>query len=198
MMLVEQTAVPEEALPVAAFRDHLRLGTGFADDAVQDQVLGSYLRAAMAAIESRTGKVLLERRFTWTVTGWRDFARQALPVAPVSAVTEVKTVDRHGSESVVEAARYRLEKDMHRPRLVATGLHLPLIPLYGSAEITFDAGYAEDWAGLPADIAQAVFLLAAHYYEIRSVAPDGAGMPFNVSMLIDRYRTVRLFGEGGE
>ncbi len=61
MMLVEQTTVPGAALPVAEFKDHLRLGTGFADDGVQDGVLEAYLRAAMAAIEARTGKILLTR-----------------------------------------------------------------------------------------------------------------------------------------
>ena len=81
MMLVEQTTVPSGALPVADFKDHLRLGTGFADDGVQDNVLESYLRASMAAIEARTGKVLITRTFSWTLTGWRELCRQALPVA---------------------------------------------------------------------------------------------------------------------
>lgn len=197
MMLVEQTTLPVTALPVAEFKDHLRLGTGFADDGVQDAVLESYLRAAMSAIEARTGKVLLQRVFSWTLTGWRDFGRQALPVAPVQAITEVKTIDRNGVETVIDPARYRLEPDLQRPRLVSNGLHLPLIPINGSVEITFQAGYAPDWAGLPADLCQAVLMLAAHFYENRGVASVGEGMPFSVSLLIDRYRTVRLFGEGG-
>jgi uncharacterized phiE125 gp8 family phage protein len=197
MMLVEQTTVPAEALPVAEFKDHLRLGTGFADDGVQESVLASYLRAAIAAVEARTGKVLLARSFTWSLSGWREFASQPLPVAPVTAITSVLVVDRHGVEQVVDRARYTLEKDSQRPRLVATGLHLPLIPLNGSAEINFDAGFAAAWADLPPDLAQAVFLLAAHSYEDRSARAGPEAMPFNVSILIDRYRTVRLFGEGG-
>ena len=196
MMLVEQTTVPAEALPVAAFKDHLRLGTGFADDGVQDGVLEAYLRAALAAVEGRTGKVLLARRFVWQVTSWRDFARQALPVAPVISVTDVKIIDRHGVAAVLDPSRYRLEKDSQRPRLVATGLSLPLIPLHGTAEVSFEAGYAPDWAGLPPDLAQAVLMLAAHYYEVRGLGAGGEAMPFEVSILIDRYRTVRLFGEG--
>ncbi len=32
MMLIEETAVPEVALPIAQFKSHLRLGTGFSDD----------------------------------------------------------------------------------------------------------------------------------------------------------------------
>ena len=197
MMLVEQTTVPSEALPVAEFKDHLRLGSGFADDGVQDTVLESYLRASMAAIEARTGKVLITRQFSWTLTGWRDLGRQALPVAPVAQITEVKIVDRFGAETVVDPSKYRLEQDSQRPRLVSTSLHLPLVPVHGSAEILFLAGYGPDWLSLPADMGQAVFLLAAHYYENRSGMVTGEKpMPFGVSLLIDRYRTVRLFGEG--
>jgi len=197
MMLVEQTTVPSLALPVAEFKDHLRLGTGFADDGVQDSVLESYLRASMAAIEARTGKILIRRAFSWTLTGWRDLGRQALPVAPVAQVTEVKTIDRFGAETIVDASKYRLEPDTQRPRVVSTTLHLPLIPVHGSVEIRFEAGYGVDWQSLPADLGQAVFLLAAHYYENRGALVAGEKpMPFGVSLLIDRYRTVRLFGEG--
>ncbi len=65
MMLVEETTVPQAAIPVAQFKEHLRLGTGFSDDGLQDVVLEGFLRAAMAAIEGRIGKILIEREFSW-------------------------------------------------------------------------------------------------------------------------------------
>ncbi|SLN45987.1 Phage gp6-like head-tail connector protein [Aquimixticola soesokkakensis] len=198
MMLVEQTTVPDAVLPVARFKDHLRLGTGFADDAVQDEVLATYLRAAMAAIEARTGKVLLERNFVWTLTAWRDLGAQSLPVAPARAITSLVIVDRLGAETVVDAARYVLEPDAHRPRLKATGFVLPQIPVAGQAKIAFSAGFGADWAGIPVDLAQAVMLLAAHYYEHRFATAAAEGvMPYGVSSLIERYRHVRLFGGRG-
>ncbi|UWQ08993.1 head-tail connector protein [Aliiroseovarius crassostreae] len=198
MMLVEQTTVPIAALPVAQFKDHLRLGTGFADDGVQDNVLESYLRAAMAAIEARTGKILITRSFTWTLTAWRDLATQALPVGPVSAITGLTITDRLGADEVISSDRYRLEKDLHRPKLVSTGICLPAIPVAGEVEIGFDAGFGADWADIPADLAQAVLMLAAYYYENRSDMSAGAGdLPFGVTALIQRYRVVRLFGGGG-
>ena len=48
MMLIEETTVPEAALPLAEFKAHLRLGTGFSDDDVQDPVLPGFLRAALS------------------------------------------------------------------------------------------------------------------------------------------------------
>ncbi|WP_371169693.1 head-tail connector protein [Aliiroseovarius sp. 2305UL8-7] len=201
MMLVEQTTVPGTALPVAQFKDHLRLGTGFADDGVQDQVLETYLRAAMAAIEARTGKILLSRAFTWTLTAWRDLAAQALPVAPVSQITSLTITDRLGGTELIADSRYLLEVDLHRPRLVSTGICLPAIPVGGQVVIGFDAGFGAGWSDMPADIAQAVMMLAAHYYENRSDAGGGSmgrsQLPSDVAQLIQTYRTVRLFGGGG-
>ncbi|MHC0053110.1 head-tail connector protein [Actibacterium sp. D379-3] len=197
MMLIEQTTVPAAALPVSQFRDHLRLGTGFADDGAEDALLEALLRAAMSAIEARTGKVLLTRGFVWSLVAWRDGIRQALPVAPVTQVSELKIIDRQDAAVVVDPAAYRLEKDTHRPRLAAGGAALPVIPLGGSAEIGFEAGFGAEWDAVPADLAQAVLLLGAHYYEHRSEAAFGeGGMPFGVLALLERWRTVRILGGG--
>jgi hypothetical protein len=76
MLLMEESAVPIAALPLAEFKAHLRLGTGFADDDIQDPVLEGFLRAALAAIEGRTGKVLIEREFSWVLHDWQDASGQ--------------------------------------------------------------------------------------------------------------------------
>ena len=196
MMLVEQTTVPTAALPVAEFKDHLRLGTGFADDGVQDDVLEAYLRAAIATIEARTSKALVSRGFSWTLTAWRDLAAQALPLAPVSAITSLSIVDRLGAEEVIDSAAYVLEPDMHRPRLVTTGYTLPVIPVAGSAVIVFDAGFGAAWSDVPADLGHAVKMLAALYYENRGTHAGEVEMPAGVASLIARFRPVRLFGGG--
>lgn len=197
MMLIDETAVPLAALPMAEFKAHLRLGTGFSDGDIQEPVLEGFLRAALAAIEARTGKVLIVRSFSWTLTEWRDAAGQALPVAPVTAVTGITLRDPSGGDEVIDPVFYRLEQDAHRPVIRASGTLLPAIPTGGTAEITFDAGYGAAWGDLPADLAQAVLLLAAHYYEYRTETALGDGcMPFGVTSLIERYRTVRLLGGG--
>ncbi len=197
MMLIEETAVPQAALPLAEFKTHLRLGTGFSDDGIQDAVLESFLRAAVATIEARTSKILIERSFSWTLSIWRDVSGQALPIAPVSAITSVILRDRADDEEMIDPSHYRLEMDTHRPVLRSAGAILPAIPPGGTAEVGFVAGLSADWAGLPADLGQAVLLLAAHYYEHRNETALGSGcMPFGVTSLIERYRNVRIFGGG--
>lgn len=193
MRLIEETTVPDTALPVDQFKAHLRLGSGFDELSLQDGVLDGFLRAAIAAIEARTGKVLIARNFTLVVSGWDDPRGQVLPVAPVTAVNQVVVEDAAGVQTVVAADRWWLEADDQRPRLRPRGACLPAVPAGGAARVSFSAGMAPDWGGLPADLGQAVMLLAAHYYEYRDETALGPGcMPFGVSSLIQRYRQVRL------
>lgn len=196
MMLSELTAVPPAALPLADFKDHLRLGKGFADDAVQDALAESYLRASIAAIEGRVSKALLAREFLVELDAWRWPDAQALPLAPVSAVVSVTVRDRDGVAEVIDPARYRLVRDAQRPKIVAAGALLPGVPIGGSVEIVFTAGFGPAWADVPADLAQAVFLLAAQYHEFRHEPGAGQTMPFGVMTLIERWRTVRVLGGG--
>ncbi|QBF32273.1 hypothetical protein [Thalassococcus sp. S3] len=194
MMLIEESTIPDSALPVDRFKAHLRLGTGFGEDSVQDEVLRSFLRAAMAAIEARTSKILIARDFSLTLNAWRDAGAQPLPVAPVTGIGSVELVDRDGLRQSLAGDAYRLEPDAQRPRLRPMGSSLPAVPQGGAVEIGLTAGFAADWGGLPADLGQAVLLLAAHYYEYRDDTSLGDGcMPFGVTSLIERYKPLRLY-----
>lgn len=196
MMLSEVAPVAQAALPIAAFREHLRLGSGFADDGVQDALAESYLRAAIAAIEARTGKALIEREFALELERWRWPDTQALPVAPVVSVSSVTIVNRDGSASAVDPSLYRLVRDVQRPRIVAVGSLLPGVPEGGHVEVVFAAGFGPAWADVPPDLAQAVFLLAAEYHEYRHDAGASRALPAGVLALIERWRTVRVLGGG--
>lgn len=197
MTLNEEGAVPASALPVQEFKDHLRLGTGFAGAGGADGYLEELLRAALAAVEGRTGKALLARDFRWSVTCWRDADAQALPIAPVSAVLSLAMVDRAGTETPVDPARYWLERDLQRPRLRATGAALPTIPTGGTAQVVFTAGFGPAWADVPPELRHAVLLVAAGYFERRhEEGAEPGALPFGVMALIERWRTVRGFGGG--
>lgn len=197
MMLTEQAAVPDAALPVEGLRDHLQLGTGFGADAVQTAMLAHYLRAALAAIEGRTAKALIARRFLWRVSVWRDPCGAALPLAPVAAVVSVVLRDATGAAEPVDPSRWRLMADMHRPKLMPRGVALPAIPDGGEAEVTFDAGFGA-WDAVPPDLRQAVMMLAERFHDRRGEAGfrEEPALPFAVMRLIERWRTVRVLGGG--
>jgi uncharacterized phiE125 gp8 family phage protein len=196
MMLTEVTPVPQAALPVDEFKDHLRLGSGFADDGLQDGLIEAYLRAAMAAIEGRIGKMLYRRQFLWVLECWRE-EEQALPVSPVAGIGSVTLVDGDGVETLVPVTAYRLVPDLQRPRIVGKGTALPTIPAQGLVKVVFDAGFGPGWTDVPVDLRQAVLLLASEYYEHRhDDGAQAAGLPFGVVTLIERWRTVRILGGG--
>ncbi|MCY4336254.1 MAG: hypothetical protein OXC60_16485 [Litoreibacter sp.] len=195
MVLVELTSIDLSDLPMDAFKAHLQLGTGFADDSVQDEVLESYIRAAMAAIEARIGKMLLSREVVWELSAWGSADLQPLPVAPVSALGGMVIVDGSDAETNIDLARFSLRKDAHRPQMLSEGALLPTIPKGGAVRISFTAGFGPAWGDVPPDLREAVFLLAAHYYENRR-DQNGAGglMPFGVMALLEAHRTIRVFG----
>ena len=198
MLLVETSTVPVAALPITAFKDHLRLGTGFADDGVQDAVLEAGLRAALALIEARTGKAILQRSFELRLSRWRSAEAQLLPVGPVVNVSAVQMEDAAGATTVVDAALYRFERVAHGAWLMATGTRLPTIASQSQVVIAFDAGYGAAWSDVPADIAQAAFMLAAWNYEHRHGDTAGGGqMPGAVAALIERHRNLRIGADPG-
>lgn len=193
MMLVELGSVPSASLPIAELNDHMRLGSGFADDGAQDALLEAYLRSAISAIEMRIGKAIFQRLFSWTVTRWSDCARVGLPVAPVASIQALRLVALDGTETLVDPDRYVLNLDTQRPGLHSTSSAMPTIPSNGHAEIEFLAGYGVTWDEAPAALRHAILLQATHFYECRS-ACDGTKMPFGVQALVEGYRPVRIGG----
>lgn len=194
MMMVELTAIPSAAFPVAVLAAHLRLAQGFADDASQDAALEHYLRASCAAIEARIGKVLFARRFLLTVLEWQSTASHPFPLAPVREILAVRTLTRDGTQATVDPGNYRLQPDAHRPLLVATGAQLAQPAQAGSVEVEFDAGFGAEWGDIPADLQQAVIMLAASYWGQESDPTQG--VPQAVAVLLEPYRPIRLRGGG--
>jgi uncharacterized phiE125 gp8 family phage protein len=196
MILTEVSAPPVAAVPVRAFAQHLALGSGFADDGSQDTALEIYLRAAMAAIEARLGRAMLAREFSLSLPCWREESSHTLPIGPVRSVESVTLIDADGSEEAADPDAWSVLRDSQRPRLVGRfGRSLPRIPRSGRAEIRFVAGFGASWDEVPADLRQATFLLAAHFYENRSETGAVArSMPFGVIMLLEAYRTARIGG----
>ena len=196
MMLIEETAPAAEVLPVAVLRDHLRLGTGFqiAEDTAETLALAGFLRAAIATIEARTGKVLLVRQFRMQLDDWRDRLGQPLPLAPV---VSVEITDGEGRTTRLPESSWRLKRDALRPMIAPAGVILPHVPRRGYLTIRFTAGFGAGWDEVPADLAQAVLMLAARYYEDRSDADARAALPLGVSALIEKWRAVRILGGRG-
>lgn len=190
MILTELTSVLTAALPVDQFKAHLRLGTGFADSDLQDELLEAYLRAAISIIEAHAGRILLQKQYSWQLTRWRDAVRQVLPVRPVSAVSAVKLIDLAGDEELADVGDFHFVPDDICPSVEATHAVLPKLPIGGMVEVIFDAGFGPAWSDIPSDLGQAVLIVATNAYENRTGA--GEAVPVAALSLIAPYRALRL------
>jgi uncharacterized phiE125 gp8 family phage protein len=193
MMIEELSPVPTSALPIAALAAQLRLGQGFSDDGGQNDLLEAHLRAALAQVEAKTGKALILRSFQWELTRWRQAEVQPLPIRPVRVINDLDILASDGSGYRVPGGDYVLESHAGYARIVARGPALPFIPKNGRAVLSFQAGYGPDWGMVPADLAQAVLTLAAHYYEERS-GQGRSDLPPDVTGLLAPHRPLRIGG----
>ena len=88
---------------------------------------------------------------------------------------------------------YWLDVGAPDPMLKPAGTSLPVIPTRESVRIGFTAGMGATCDDLPADLQQAILMLAAHYYEFRDDSSlDEGCMPFGLTSLIQRCRPMRL------
>lgn len=196
MRVIEEAAIAQAELPVAQLAEHLRLNGDIAEDAALQGQLAGYLRAALAAIEGRVGKVLIARDVVLRLAQWRNGDRQPLPLAPVTAVLAVRVIEEGAPQVDVPSARWYLEEDAHRPHLCARGVSLPRVPAGGRAEVVLTAGFGP-WGSVPSDLRQAVLALAAQFYEYRHEPVGQAGaLPFAIQSLIEPWRVVRVLGGG--
>ncbi|MEM9267680.1 MAG: hypothetical protein AAGA78_01920, partial [Pseudomonadota bacterium] len=164
MTLTELTAPDAAAFPVRALAEHLRLGSGFADDGTLDPLLEGYLLAAIVTVEGRIGRAVLTRDFLWEVTAWRDPGIQNLPLAGVTQIVSIITRDAQGVETTVDADSYGLVQDSQCPRVVGRSA-LPSIPNDGVAVLRLRAGFGTSWDAVPGDLGHAIIMLAAHFFE---------------------------------
>lgn len=192
MILTELSSIQSGDLPFYEFKNHLRLGTGFSDDTLQDPLLEAYLRAAISAIESKIGQALLSRSFKWQVMAWQSDERQGLPMRPISQILSVEISDDAGASEALSPDSYRLIHDLYGGAIAPIANSFPTLKQNSSIEIDFIAGFGPNWADIPADLAQAVLLLSAHFYENRSASQSQAMMPMAVLSLIEAYRPIRL------
>jgi uncharacterized phiE125 gp8 family phage protein len=195
MILTEISPISSGALPFYNFKNHLRMGTGFAEENLQDPLLEAYLRAAIASIENKLGIAVITRGFSWNLTGWRDNDRQSLPIRPVQAISSVTIADKAGATEAIDSDDYVLVQDGQCPTIKAIRGCLPSVPTDGTVTIEIQAGFGVGWDDVPDDLAQSVLLLASYFYENRMGAPLASGvLPAAVLGLIEPYRSIRLLG----
>lgn len=160
------------------------------DDTFEDDLIDGLIRAATAYLDGYSGvlgRCLINQTWLVKFDTWAPCFR--LPFPNVSGVV-VKWVDDAGSETVVDAASYRVLED-------ATSAYLRFSDSYGAPSgvattagwsVALTTGYGADASTVPDDIRLAAKMLVAHFYNER----EGAVLPAAVDILIAPYRRVWL------
>ncbi|MEO1467592.1 MAG: hypothetical protein AAFV86_00945 [Pseudomonadota bacterium] len=192
MLLSEADPGPVPTPPLGDFKEHLRLGHGFADDGSEDALLARILEAAVLAVERRVARALVTRRFTLAVSRLDRGGCVALPVGPVSVI-EAAAIREGAAEAALDVSTWRVSAGSTGQRVSAAGGALPAPADGAQLVMTFPAGLAADWASVPADLEQAVLLLAAHFYARRGTEDGGRreALPVAVDAILAAWAPVR-------
>lgn len=150
-----------------------------------DAALADVLETALAMCEAFIGQRPIEARMAESVRA--DGSWQPLATRPVSVIDDVGTVPTDGSASTpLAAGQYEVDIDFDRVgrvRARASG--------HSAVQVTFTAGMAADWEGLPAPIRHGAIRLAAALFRTRGEdAP--ATPPAAVAALLRPYRRLAL------
>jgi len=174
--------LPEAALAEA--KALLRAG-----DAGEDALIGAMLASAACLCERFTGQVLIARTLRETLgarhpphrRGWRKLAR-----TPVRAIGAVERIGEGGGATLVPAGDYAVDIDANGDGWIRVD------PAPGPVRVSFEAGLATDWDGVPMALRQGVLRLAAHLYTYRTDSGAQAEPPAAVAALWRPWRRLRL------
>ena len=151
-------------LPVALAELKAVLRVSVSDE---DALLAAQLRAAVELCEAFTGRALLERDVEEVVPA--STGRIRLAAGPVRAIAGVAAMDDAGNVEALEAEAFSAEIDAGGEGwIVLRG------PAERRLQVSYRAGMAADWNGVPEMLRHGIVRLAAQYYLQRGEASDGA------------------------
>ncbi len=198
-----------EPLLLAEVRDHLRI-----DNSDEDAYLGALITAARIYAESWTGLHLIDQSLKVTLDQWPGETRGQwwsglatgplsglfgdrtsfrLAVAPVSLISEIRTLDGLGGAILWDSAQYRLVTGVDPVLTLASGASWPK-PGQKTAgiEIALTAGFGPNWNSVPAAIRQAMLMIVARLYAARGDSPAEAMRTTGAAALLAPFRRVKL------
>lgn len=174
MRVVVVTPPAEEPVTLAEAKLHLRV-----DHAEDDALIAALIVSARQVCELRLDRAIVTQTLDafldrWPCgSAWWDRGRIALPRPPLQSVASVTYTDTAGAAQTWPPADYQ----------VVTGTQGLVLPAYGKSwpsarnqaeaiRVQFVAGYGAASA-VPACINQAILMLIAHWYDVRSPVTVG-------------------------
>lgn len=179
-MTVEEGIAAAPPVTIDEAKAYLRI-----EGEAEDAALAGLVRAATGLCEGFTGQALIAREVRETIPAsseWRRLAR-----TPVRVISAVEGLPAEGSAFALPVDAYAIDIDANGDgwaRVIRQGAA-------GRAIVTYEAGMAAEWNGVPEPVRQGIVRLVAHLFTHRDAA-DGAGPPAAVAALWRPWRRMRL------
>lgn len=166
-------------------------------DSAQDDVLVSTLiTAARIHIETTIGKVLISESWSYYLDKWPKSKTIYFPLDPIQSIEEVRFHTTDENYTTLSEDDYSTDLVSNHPRLLFNGTN----PAGNSKklnqlEVRFIAGYGDTTEDVPADLKQALLMLAAHWFEQRDPIAFGGSfveVPRTIQALLNNYKKYKV------
>ena len=180
-----------EPVSLAEAKAHLRV-----DASDEDAFISSLVTTARLQIEAVLDLALITQQWQWIADCWPLNNVVELPMRPLQSIDAVRVRGADDVATVLDPISYSVDGASVPPRVASRSGFWPTPGArLNGIEIDFTAGFGAAAADVPADIRQALLLLAAYWFEHRdptSAGATNAGVPDAVSTLLEPYKAVRL------
>lgn len=159
----------------------------------ENPALAGFIVSARTILENYTGLALVSRGVEITLD---EFPTEGhpLPVRPISSIEGIQIITSAGSSVSWGADNYYLVPGISPSLHLHSGRQWP-VPgqKKGAIRIQATAGFGENWNTVPADLQQALLLLAAYLYTHRGDDTAGNAMTASgAASLLKPYREYRI------
>lgn len=188
MSLVRTVAPTAYPIDVSDVRAHSRVST-----VGEDSYIEEVIAAATAFIEGYLDQTLITSTYVLRLP--RFCSEIYLPRSPVSSVPSVEYTDTAGATQTLSTSIYEADTYVNPGRIrLKYGQSWPQVREQENAVIvTYVAGYGATKTSVPADLRQAVRVIAAHMYEHREHVVTGtiaSELPTHVMDWLSQHRNV--------
>lgn len=198
MALSLVTAAVQPALDyVLEVQGHLRVDS----DDEKPRIEGVLVPAAVAWLESYTGRALVTQTWKLFLDRWPCDGIIRLPKAPLQSVTHIKYTDANGTTNTWAASNYLVDAPAGpyaRPGRITPklGSYFPVAqqPI-NAIEVQFVCGYGADHSAVPALLRAALLLHVAEQFERRESSIVGTIVqegPLSAKRVADSFRLMRF------
>lgn len=185
---VSVAAKPAALLPITVARLKTRLRI---DDTAEDAEITAWLNGAISMIDGPNGIGYAMMTQSWQKSMDCFPSTIVLPGAPIKSVTSITYIDTAGTEQTLDSADYRVDLTREPVRITpAYGTAWPSTrDVTGAVVVEYVVGEA-DSADVPADLVDAVTLIAGHRFRNREAVANSSlkELPLGVQNILDRHR----------